>query len=51
MEELNLAERIAIDLSTTELVDMEMGTILDVVTRTLEALPDFGVQLVATYGH
>jgi hypothetical protein len=42
----NLAERIAVDLAAGELSDMELPTLLDVVVRTLEALPDFGVEIV-----
>ena len=50
MADANLAEQIATDLSRGELDDEDSSVVLDIVTRTLEALPDFGVQLVRTYG-
>ena len=46
LDDQPLATQIAIDLSTGELSDVESPLILDIVTRTLEALNDFGYECV-----
>ncbi len=49
MPETNIAEQIAVDLSTGEFSDVESPLVLDIVTRTLEVLPDFGLVLMLAH--